>query len=311
MRYITIIIVVVLLIGGGIIIATRDFSSFNGGNNNATTTPNNNNENPSSVGTCAFQIASIKPNDEVSFPLTITGKIDNSGAQSTGCSWQVFEAQAGVAKLFYYSDLVWKPIGSPAIINVPGDWMATTSTFTTTLNFNNTVGLKSGDKMKIRFESENASGLPQFDKSYELPVTLKINDVSKMKVKFALLAPGISGSSNQKGCDAVTFKEVEVPKTQAVLDASLRALFADNTPWPPTSEKASGNFVGAQNLAFSKVTLSGDLARVYLTGSVSLAGVCDDPRLSIQVSETANQFPTVHGVEIYINNKIWTIPSQR
>lgn len=120
-------------------------------------------------------------------------------------------------------------------------------------------------------------------------------------------APGMPTA----GCDAIIFKGVEVPYTLETLNASMKALFADKTPWPPAPD-IPGNFVSAQkNLTFDKVTLSNGVAKIYLKGQVMYAGVCDDPRLDSQISFTAKQFVTVKSVQIYINNKLWTVPSEK
>jgi hypothetical protein len=120
--------------------------------------------------TPALKVTSISTNSKVSFPLTVTGTIDNSNTQTP---WTMFEGQAGTAQLYYnYQNSGWKVIGSSAPIKVK-DWTAKSTTFTTTLNFNNEgIGLASGTPMKVTFTEEDPSGQGQTE-TVELPIVLK------------------------------------------------------------------------------------------------------------------------------------------
>jgi hypothetical protein len=42
-------------------------------------------------------------------------------------------------------------------------------------------------------------------------------------------------------------------------------------------------------------------ATIHLVGSMSLGGVCDNPRVKAQLRQTALQFPTVRNVSIFVN----------
>lgn len=127
-----------------------------------------------SSGKCGLIVTSIQPNTQVSFPLTIQGTIDNSNSQNLGCSWQMFEGQAGLAQLYYnYENSGWKPIGVSSHVQV-SDWTATRTSFSTTLNFNNGgIGIPGGTPMKISFTEENASGIPGAADIFDLSVVLR------------------------------------------------------------------------------------------------------------------------------------------
>ncbi|MBC7766933.1 hypothetical protein H7Y21_02995, partial [Arenimonas sp.] len=57
-----------------------------------------------------------------------------------------------------------------------------------------------------------------------------------------------------------------------------------------------------KELFFDNVSTENGTAKIYLLGKIGpLNGVCDDPRLRIQLEETALQFPTVQKVEFYLN----------
>jgi len=118
---------------------------------------------------CGPEISSIAPGAAVSFPLTVTGTIDNS----SGCRWQMFEGQAGTAMLYYdYQDSGWKALGYGTPVKVD-DWTATTTSFSVTLDFNNGgIGIPSKTPMKVVFTAEDASGKDGAATS-EFPITLK------------------------------------------------------------------------------------------------------------------------------------------
>ncbi len=112
---------------------------------------------------CGLTITSHKPNDRVDFPLTLSGKIDNSNATKLGCAWTMFEGQAGMAQLYYYTKNSWQKLGEPAVIKV-ANWMTPTTTFTTTLNFEKLgVSLEAGVPIKVILTEDNASGEPPID----------------------------------------------------------------------------------------------------------------------------------------------------
>ena len=110
----------------------------------------------------------------MSFPLTVIGTIDNSNSKNLGCTWQMFEGQAGSAQLYFnYNNDGWKPIGTSVPVTV-SNWTSTKTTFVATLNFyNGGIGIPNGTPMKITFTEENASGLPPVD-TFDFPVVLKI-----------------------------------------------------------------------------------------------------------------------------------------
>ncbi len=124
------------------------------------------------VQKCELVVTSLTANSKVSFPLNVRGTIDNRAA---GCSWQMFEGQAGTAQLFFnYENKGWKPIGVSVPIKV-ADWAAKTTSFEVVLNFNNEgIGIPSGTPMKIVFTAENAAAIEP-SKKLELPITLDLN----------------------------------------------------------------------------------------------------------------------------------------
>lgn len=133
------------------------------------------------------------------------------------------------------------------------------------------------------------------------------------KIKIALLSMPAKDSdlARVQGCDLVTMVEKNIAPTTMPLTASMNELFSRKDTWP-YSESSSGNFISSQqNLFFDHATVENTVAKIYLKGSYSLAGVCDDPRIETQIRNTALQFSTVKSVQIFLNNQAFKIPSGR
>lgn len=107
---------------------------------------------------CGLTVESPKIGEEVSFPLTVSGKIDNTNSEETGCSWVMFEGQAGRAELQYETKDGWSLPVDDAFINVT-NWMSATGTFSVVLNYDNsTLQLPSGYNFRVVLTEEDPSG---------------------------------------------------------------------------------------------------------------------------------------------------------
>lgn len=142
-----------------------------------------------------------------------------------------------------------------------------------------------------------------------------ISNVSKVKIAFLIDSQDLSyrGAGVVVGCDKAVLVERQIVPTTMPLNAAMKLLFNDKTPWP-YKEGVPGNFIGGRPdfpLTFSKATLQDGVAKIYIYGNVGLAGVCDDPRLTSQVEQTAFQFLSVKSVKIYVNDKEWTTPNEK
>ena len=127
-------------------------------------------------GKCGLTVANPTNNSKVAFPLTVNGVVDNRNASKLGCSWTMFEGDAGTAQMYFrwleHGVVRWSPVGQEAKMLV-NNWMTTgPENFTATLNFNNEgIGLPAGTPMKVVFTEETGSGLPPID-TFELPFYL-------------------------------------------------------------------------------------------------------------------------------------------
>lgn len=132
-----------------------------------------------------------------------------------------------------------------------------------------------------------------------------------MKIQFPVLAGEIfeQGTGKKRGCDTIVFVEKTVPKSVAVLNVTLMAMFEAKEDFG----FLPGNFVASQEkLSFDKATIEDGIAKVYLTGEVGpLAGDCDNQRLQIQIEEATLQFDTVNKVEIFLNGQKYESPSEK
>lgn len=98
-------------------------------------------------------------------------------------------------------------------------------------------------------------------------------------------------------------RTVTFPATQAVLTSSLQQLLliSENQ----LSEEGN-NFVSAsRGFALSSVVIENNTAKIYFTNSNSnpFTADCHEYWFKQQVAQTANQYPTVFGTEVYINGQ--------
>jgi len=104
------------------------------------------------------------------------------------------------------------------------------------------------------------------------------------------------------GCgDSAVPVQVEIQPTQAVLKAALEELLSIKSQY--YGESGLYNALYQADLSVDSVNISGGKGTVYLTGSLNLGGVCDNPRLQAQLEQTVLQFPTVTEADIFINGK--------
>ena len=121
-------------------------------------------------------------------------------------------------------------------------------------------------------------------------------------IKIYLVAVGDDGKRGKKiGCgDSLVSVTRPIKKTAAPLAAAIRELLT--TP-EHSGTPALENFWKGRNLQVRSVTITNRTAIIRLTGEVFVAGVCDEPRIEGQIEETAQQFPSVKSVRVFIGNR--------
>jgi spore germination protein GerM len=136
-----------------------------------------------------------------------------------------------------------------------------------------------------------------------LPCVGKVtaNNEKTSKVKVYLVAVNDKGKSGKKiGCDDSLVAVIrEVPKTQRVLKAALEDLIAIPHEFNPLL----GNYVFGPDLKLKSATIKGGTATIRFSGAISVAGICDEPRITEQIIATAKQFSTVKRVRVFVGDQ--------
>ena len=125
------------------------------------------------------------------------------------------------------------------------------------------------------------------------PVTQKM-----LKVKVYLVKIGEAGKGGKKiGCDDSL---VAVTRTIKATIAPLKAAIEELLSIPHDE----GNYWMGTNLKVKSASISKGTATIRITGEgPSVAGICDEPRITSQIEETAKQFPSVKRVKVYVNGR--------
>ena len=122
-------------------------------------------------------------------------------------------------------------------------------------------------------------------------------------VKIFLIAQDDNGKSGKKiGCnDSVVGVNVAIQPTVGVLRAAYESLLAQKSQF--YGQSGLYNALYQSKLEVDGVNLKDDKAIVALKGTLTLGGVCDNPRVEAQLIETGKQFDNVKDVEVSINGK--------
>jgi hypothetical protein len=110
------------------------------------------------------------------------------------------------------------------------------------------------------------------------------------------------GQEPQRGCDMLAPITRRVSPTQTPLTQAMEELFATDR----TEVQGFYNFIAKTNdsLQFDRAAVEDGTANIYLTGELSgFSGACDNPRAAIQIEETAKQFSTIEGVQLFLNGE--------
>jgi hypothetical protein len=121
------------------------------------------------------------------------------------------------------------------------------------------------------------------------------------KVKVFLVAADDNGKSGKKiGCDdSLVAVERDVTTTYALLRAALEELLSI----PQEFDDKLGNYVFGPDLKLKSASIKRGTATIRFSGAISVAGICDVPRITEQIHGTAKQFRTVKRVKVFVGNK--------
>lgn len=121
------------------------------------------------------------------------------------------------------------------------------------------------------------------------------------RTQIYLIALEDAGQSGQEvGCgDSVVPVEVEIEPTIAPLRAALERLLAIDSEF--YGQSGLYNALYQSDLQVQGIDIVNREAIIHLTGDLTLGGVCDNPRVDAQLTQTALQFSTIDAVTIRIN----------
>ena len=170
-----------------------------------------------------------------------------------------------------------------------------------------------GQKHEIKFRLFSGGGIwrianIEYDDGSTLLDILKRDRESSQNsqsIMIYLVAVGDNGKTGKKiGCgDSLIAVTRTINKTAAPLTAAIRELL--QTPQHPSVDGSPNleNFWKGRNLKVRSAFIVNRTATIRLSGELSVAGVCDEPRIESQIDATARQFPTVKRVKVFIGNQ--------
>lgn len=168
-----------------------------------------------------------------------------------------------------------------------------------------------GAKHQIVFRLvKQRSGWKIADIKYDDGVTLKEilkrdrnPEQSRVTIKVYLVAVGDDGKTGKKfGCgDSLVPVTSFIEPTAAPLQAALERLL--EIPQHADSRPDLENFWKGRSLKVQSVSIRSNTATIHISGAVFVAGACDIPRIESQIEETAQQFPSVKRVKVFIGKR--------
>lgn len=123
------------------------------------------------------------------------------------------------------------------------------------------------------------------------------------RTNIHLIALGDNGQSGPLiGCqDSAVPVVVEIEPTVAPMTAAIRLLLAEKDQF--YGQSGLYNVFYQSDLRLDGINLVDGQATIALSGSLTLSGVCDNPRVLAQLEQTALQYSTVDSVDITLNGR--------
>lgn len=125
--------------------------------------------------------------------------------------------------------------------------------------------------------------------------------VQTKEVKVYLVALDDAGKRGRKiGCgDSLVAVTRTIKPTASTLKAAMEELVATSGD----DDKKLGNYVLGPDLKVKSVSISRGTATIRFSGHISVAGICDEPRIVEQIMATAKQFPNVKRVKVFVGKE--------
>lgn len=134
------------------------------------------------------------------------------------------------------------------------------------------------------------------------PVAATTPAATTDEVDIYLVAVGDKGKKGLKiGCDDSLVRVTrKIKPTIAPLKAAIEELLAT----PHEYSKELGNYWWGKDLKLKSVSITEGVATIHISGEGPfVAGVCDEPRITEQIENTAMQFSSVNTVKVFVNDK--------
>lgn len=146
------------------------------------------------------------------------------------------------------------------------------------------------------------------DLFYNKVVSLNDNENTDETIKNIYIT-AIDGSSIAQNLTTETFgcndKIFPIQQTSLMTpEAAIQTLFNYRVATPMYTDYAETYNVFANSaLTIESLTIENWLATLKLTGTLSVGGICDSPRVSEQIKQTLLQYPEINEVNILINDE--------
>ena len=123
------------------------------------------------------------------------------------------------------------------------------------------------------------------------------------RANIYLVALGDNGASGEMiGCqDSIIPVQVQFAPTVAPMTAAYQYLLG--VPAGDYGQSGLTNTIGSSSLTLQGIDIQNRHALIYLSGNLSVAGVCDVPRIQAQLERVALQFHTVDAVSVFVNGQ--------
>lgn len=149
---ISVLIIVVIVLGGYALLNNKATAPTNTGN------PTSQETQLTAATHCGLTIDAPLAGATVTFPLTIQATVDNTQSTALGCSWGVFEAQAGTVEI---KDTNGASLAT-GILTTTSDWMTANATpYSVTISALSNPGYTGA--LSLIFNEENPGDLPSPD----------------------------------------------------------------------------------------------------------------------------------------------------
>jgi len=247
----------------------------------------NNQQNPPVVS-IGIKIDTLKADDEVSSPLKITGSVNGNG-------WTGFEGQVGTVQLIDYKGNKL----AEGFLAATSEWTTLPTNFETTLEFSS----ETNQPATLVFHNENASGLPEKNKEFTLPIKLTESKTIGVDIFFGNQA--LSSSGEQDECKRVYHVRRYIDKTPAVAEATISELLKG----PSDAEKGQGYFSSVpEGSKLNSISIVNGEARVdFNKATESGGGSCSMASRVAQITQTLMQFPAVKSVRLSVDGRVGDI----